>query len=72
MPISYQRALDKMREKGMTTYKIRKENFMAQSTLQKLRNGQYVTTEVIEKLCLALDCTPNDLMEITPPEPERE
>jgi len=68
MPISYQRALDKMREKGLTTYRIRKENFMAQSTLQKLRDGRYVTTEVIEKLCLALDCTPNDLMEITPPE----
>lgn len=70
MPISYKGAFEKMQEKGLTTYRIRKDNFMAQSTLQKLRDGQYVTTEVIEKLCLALECTPNDIMEILPPETE--
>lgn len=68
MPISYKGAFDKMREKGLTTYRIRQDNFMSQSTLQKLRDGKYVTTEVIERLCLALDCTPNDIMEVIPPE----
>ncbi len=30
-----------------------------------MRDGKYVTTETIERLCLLLDCTPNDLMKIT-------
>ena len=62
MAISYQGAFDKMQEKGVTTYRIRKENILSQSTLQKMRDGKYVTTETIERLCLLLDCTPNDLM----------
>lgn len=65
MAINYHGAFEKMREKGVTTYRIRKENIMSQSTLQKLRDGKYVTTETIERLCLLLDCTPNDLMTIT-------
>lgn len=39
--------------------------FLLKSTLQKMRDGKYVTTETIERLCLLLDCTPNDLMKIT-------
>lgn len=30
-----------------------------------MREGRPVSTETIEKLCLLLDCTPNDLMKIT-------
>ena len=52
MAISYQGAFDKMQEKGVTTYRIRKENILSQSTLQKMRDGKYVTTEAIERLCL--------------------
>ena len=65
MAISYQGAFDKMQEKGVTTYRIRKENILSQSTLQKMSDGKYVTTETIDRLCLLLDCTPNDLMKIT-------
>ena len=65
MAISYKGAFEKMREKGVTTYKIRKEHIISQSTLQKLREGKYISTEAVERLCLLLDCTPNDIMEIT-------
>lgn len=66
MPISYKGAFEKMQEKGVTTYRIRKENILSQSTLQKLRDGRHVTTETIERLCILLNCTPNDIMTITP------
>lgn len=65
MAISYQGAFEKMKEAGISTYRIRKENILSQSTLQKLREGKPVTTETIEKLCLLMDCTPNDIMKIT-------
>lgn len=64
MAISYKGAFDRMKAAGVTTYRIRKENIMSQSTLQKLREGRPVSTEAIERLCLLLDCTPNDVMEI--------
>lgn len=35
-------------------------------TVNKLNHGDNVTTEVIEKICLALECTPDDIMEIIP------
>ena len=65
MAISYQGAFDKMQEKGVTTYRIRKENILSQSTLQKMRDGKYVTAENKEPLCPPLDCHPNHLMKIT-------
>lgn len=66
MAISYQGAFDRMKEAGITTYRIRKENILSQSTLQKLREGKPVTTATIERLCLLMKCTPNDIMEIRP------
>ena len=64
MAISYQKAFDLMKETGVTTYRIRKEKIVSERTLQNLRDGKPVSTETIERLCLLLDCTPNDVMEI--------
>lgn len=64
MPIDYSNVFELMKAKGLTTYRIRKENIISQSTLQKLREGKSVTTETIERLCLILECQPNDIMVI--------
>ena len=65
MAISYQGAFEKMKEAGISTYRIRKEKIVSEGTLQSMSEGRPVSTETIEKLCLLLDCTPNDLMKIT-------
>lgn len=64
MAISYQKAFDLMKETGVTTYRIRKEKIVSERTLQNLRDGKPVPTETIERLCLLMNCTPNDIMEI--------
>ncbi len=64
MAISYQKAFDLMKETGVTTYRIRKEKIVSERTLQNLRDGKPVSTETIERLCLLMNCTPNDIMEI--------
>ena len=64
MAISYQKAFDLMKETGVTTYRIRKEKIVSERTLQNLRDGNPVSTETIERLCLLMNCTPNDIMEI--------
>ena len=63
MPISFQKLFDLIKEKGLTTYKIRKENIISQSALTALKNEKSVTTDTIAKLCKALNCQPADIME---------
>lgn len=57
--------LDALKEKGYTTYTLRREKLLSESTIQKLRNGEGVSWENIETLCRLLDCQPADLMEYT-------
>ena len=63
MPIIYDKLIALMKEKELTTYKIRKENIISQSALTAIKNGKSVTTDTIAKLCKALDCQPGDMME---------
>lgn len=35
-------------------------------TIRKLMRGDNVTTDVLVKICTALDCTMDDIMEIVP------
>ena len=54
-----------LKEKGITTYKIRQEKILSESTVQKLRASKGVSWENLETLCRLLDCQPGDLMEYT-------
>ena len=66
LSIDYSHLFELMKEKGLTTYRIRKEKIISETTLQKLREGKVVTTEAIDKLCCALNCQPGDIMEYIP------
>ena len=64
MPLRFKiNILDALKEKGYTTYTLRKENLLSQSTIQKLRTGNGLAWENIERLCALLECQPGDLME---------
>ncbi len=63
MPIKYDKLFSLMREKGLTTYRIRQENIISQSALTAIKNGKSVTTDTIAKLCKVLNCQPGDIME---------
>lgn len=39
-------------------------NVISSPTLAKLSKGETITTEVIEKICLFMNCQPSDIMEI--------
>lgn len=64
MPIKYKfDVLNALKEKGYTTYRIRKEKLLSESTVQKLRQGEYVSMDNLETLCKLLNCQPGDIME---------
>jgi len=52
-----------LKEAGYSSYRLRKEKLLSESTLQKLRDGIIVSTDVIEQLCGLLNCQPGDLLE---------
>lgn len=64
MPLVYKiNVLAALKEKGYTTYRIRQEKLLSESTVQRLRDGIGVSWENIETICHLLDCQPGDLIE---------
>lgn len=76
MAISYQKLFQLLKEKGWTTYKIRKEKLIGQGTLTALKKGTGgLDSKTISRLCEVLDCQPGDIMEYLPDndnEPDKE
>lgn len=70
--IAYNDILQKLKSAGYNTTRIRKENILPQSTLQRLREGKPITTETIDILCQLLNCQPGDILEYVPDNEESE
>lgn len=66
LPLHYKiDILSALKSAGYTTYRIRQEGLLSQSTLQKLRQGVGVSWENIETICRLLQCQPGDIIEYT-------
>ncbi|BCJ93567.1 hypothetical protein acsn021_11360 [Anaerocolumna cellulosilytica] len=57
---------DTLSKNNKTRYWLAKEVGMSYQALAKLSNNQTISIhfDLLEKLCKALNCTPNDLFEI--------
>lgn len=64
--IVYGKLLAKMESSGLTTYKIRKNKIISESTMQNIRDGKRITTDAVASLCEALECQPGDILEYLP------
>ena len=63
MPLTYNiDVLEALKQNGYSTYRIRKEKLIGESTLQKIRQGLPVSLENIETLCRLLHCQPGDII----------
>ena len=64
MGLQYKRdVVSALKENGITSYKIRSEKLLSESTLQKLRKGEGVSWDNLETLCRLLECQPSNLIE---------
>ncbi len=55
--------LEALKEKGYSSYSLRKEKLLSESTIQKLRSGEGISWDNLETLCGLLECQPADLIE---------
>lgn len=49
--IIYKDILNKLKEAGYNTNRLRKEKLLPESTLMRLRNGGTINTDTIDKIC---------------------
>lgn len=65
MPMQYKiDILAAFKEKGLTTYKLRKDHLLAEGAIQSLRSKAPISWANIERVCELLECQPGDILEI--------
>ena len=52
-----------MKEKGISTYRLREECGIDSKTVRRLRANDNIETKTLNKLCEALNCKIEDIME---------
>ena len=55
--------LESLKEKGFSSYKIRKDKLIGESQLQKIRTGEIASKDTLNKICKLLNCQPGDILE---------
>ncbi len=54
--------LEALKEKGYTSYKIRKDKLIGEAQLTKIRRGDIASKETLNTICRLLDCQPGDIL----------
>ena len=55
-----------MKEKGVSTYKLREVCGIDSKTVRRLKANDNIETKTLDKLCAALDCKLEDIAEYKP------
>lgn len=64
MPIKYKiDVLSALKAVGYSTYRLRQEKILGESTIQKFRDGEIVNADNLAVVCKLLNCQPGDIME---------
>jgi len=64
MPISYKKLWISLIEKQITKAQFRKSANLSPATLTKLNKNEYVSMEILTRICCVLDCDIGDIVEI--------
>ena len=64
MAVSYKKLWNLLIDKDIKKKELSAKAGVSPATITKMGKGGHVTTEVLVKICTALDCTINDIVEI--------
>lgn len=65
--IVYSPLLETMKSKGVTTYALIHKHHISSSTISRLKHNQGVTTQLIDDLCVILQCEVDEIMKFETP-----
>ncbi|MEA4804755.1 hypothetical protein SDC9_136027 [bioreactor metagenome] len=65
MIVSYNKLWHLMLDKKMNKQDLKKATGISTASIAKLGKGENITTDVLVKICKALDCELHDIMELS-------
>ena len=71
MAVSYRKLFHLMIDKGMTNAELIEKGGFSANIITRLKRDNYVALDSIEKICYALDCGVDDILEFIPDEKEQ-
>ena len=71
MAVSYKRLFHLMIDKGMTNAELIEKGGFSANIITRLKRDNYVALDSIEKICYALDCGVDDILEFIPEKKEQ-
>ena len=71
MAVSYKRLFHFMIDKGMTNAELIEKGGCSAHIFTRLKRDNYVALDSIEKICYALNCGVDDILEFIPDEKEQ-
>lgn len=66
MAVSYKKLFKMLIDRDMKKKDFRELTGISSNTVSKLANNENVTMEVIEKICINMKCTVDDIVDIIP------
>ncbi len=69
MAVSYKKLWKLLIDKDMRKKDLEEQAKVSHYTVSKMYRGENITIDMLEKICRALNCTPDDVMEFIPDEP---
>jgi DNA-binding Xre family transcriptional regulator len=68
MAANYSKLWKLLIDKNINKTTLREKSGISTGTLAKLGKNEYVSTEVLEKICVALNCEVGEILEFVPDE----
>ena len=66
MAVTYKRLFHLLIDRGIQTTELTEKSGFSANIITRLKRDQYVSLESIEKICLTLDCSVDDILEFYP------
>ena len=63
--VDYTPLWNTMREREITQYAMLQDKVLDNHTLDRLKKGMNITLITLERICVYLNCTPNDVIRFT-------
>lgn len=68
MAISYKKLQHLMIEKDINNAELMRRANISANIIMKIKTGRYIALDKVESICIAMCCTPNDILEFVPDE----
>lgn len=66
MQVSYNKLFKKLIDKGLKKTEFAKKAGISPGTLAKLSKNEYVSMDVLVRICIEFDCQISDIVEVNP------